>query len=167
MARHTISRIFAGLMLVAAVGWASAAQAQVRVNIGINLPVPPQLVPVPAAPTVEYAPSVDANYFSYGGQYYVFSTGAWYVGRGYNGPWVTVAPEYVPRPLLSVPVQYYHRPPRAWRQGQRAQAPRWERRWGRRWEERRFEGQALPGDHDRGRGHDRRDDWRDRHDDRR
>ena len=164
MARHTISRqIFAGLMLAAALGCASAAQAEVRVNIGINLPAPPQLVPVPAAPSVAYAPSIDANYFSYGGQYYVFSNGAWYLSRSYNGPWVAVAPEYVPRPLLSVPVQYYHRPPRAWRQWQRAQAPRWERQWGRRWEERRYEGQALPRDHERGRWQDR-DDWRDRHD---
>ena len=164
MARHRISRqIFAGLLLAAAVGGASAAQAEVRVNIGINVPAPPQLVRVPAAPAVAYAPSVDANYFFFDGQYWVFSNGAWYAGRGYNGPWVTVAPEYVPRPLLAVPVQYYHRPPRAWRQWQHAQAPRWERKWGRRWEERRFEGQASPRDHERGRGRDR-DDWRDRHD---
>lgn len=165
MTRHTIPRlIFAGLMLAAAVGGASAARAEVRVNI--NLGAPPQLVPVPAAPNVAYAPRVEANYFSYGGQYYVFDNGAWHVSRGYNGPWVVVAPEYVPRPLLSVPVQYYRHTPRAWRQWQRAQAPRWERQWGQRWEERRYEGQASPRDRDRGRGHDR-DDGRDRHDDRR
>ena len=85
-----------------------------RVNIGINLPAPPPLVPIPSAPAIEYAPQVDANYFFYGGEYYVFSNGAWYASRGYNGPWVAMRPEFVPRPLLAVPVQYYRRPPRAW-----------------------------------------------------
>jgi hypothetical protein len=142
----------------------TAAPGYARVDISINLGAPPQLVPVPAAPSVTYAPSVDANYFAYSGQYYVFSNGGWYASRRYNGPWVAVAPEYVPRPLLSVPVQYYRRPPTAWRQWQRAQAPRWERHWGRRWDDRGHEGQALP----RERGEERRDhERRDRYDDRR
>jgi hypothetical protein len=168
MTTHSVSRrIFMGGALAAIVAPA-AAQAQARVNIGINLPAPPQLVAVPAAPAIEYAPNVNANYFVYDGEYYVFSNGAWYASRGYNGPWYAVRPEVVPRPLLGVPVQYYRRPPVAWRRWQRENAPRWEARYGRRWEERRHEGQALP----RERREDRRDDHRDgrdggRHDERR
>jgi hypothetical protein len=150
----TVSRrLFVGGTLAALVLPASA-RGEVRVNIGINLPGPPQLVPVPAAPTIAYAPGVNANYFSYDGEYWVFEGGTWYVSRGYNGPWVVVAPEFVPRPLLGVPVQYYHRPPVAWRRWQREHAPRWQARYGRRWEERRHEGQALP----RERREERRDD---------
>src|SRR5712692_5308579 len=136
MTRDTVSRrIFMGGAL-AAIVTPVAAQAQVRVNIGINLPGPPQLVPVPSVPVIEYAPRVDANYFLYDGEYWVFSNGAWYVSRGYNGPWYTVQPELVPRPLLGVPVQYYRRPPVTWRRWQHERAPHWEARYGRRWQER-------------------------------
>jgi len=176
MTRDTVSRrIFMGGALAALVAPA-AAQAQVRVNIGINLPGPPQLVAVPAAPAIEYAPRVDANYFFYDGQYWVFSSGAWYASRGYNGPWYSVRPDLIPRPLLAVPVQYYRRPPVAWRRWPRERAPHWEAHYGRRWQEREHEGQALPRerreDHREDRRDDRRDDHREgrgggRHDDRR
>jgi hypothetical protein len=154
MIGHTVSRrLFVGGALAALVAPATA-RGEVRVNIGINLPGPPQLVPVPAAPSIAYAPGVGANYFSYDGEYWVFDSGNWYMSRGYNGPWVVVAPEFVPRPLLGVPVQFYRQPPVAWRRWRREQAPRWQARYGRRWEERRHEGQALP----RERGEERRDD---------
>ena len=64
----TILMLF-GLMLF---GLPSLGHAQVSVNIGINLPAPPLLVPVPATP-VMYAPSVGANYFFYASEYYVFA----------------------------------------------------------------------------------------------
>ena len=165
MLRRVIAIAFA---CAAILPCASPSFAQVHVNIGINLPAPPQLVPVPSVPAIEYAPRVDGNYFAYDGQYWVFSNGAWYASRGYNGPWYVVRPELVPRPLLGVPVQYYRRPPVAWRRWRRENAPRWEARYGRRWDERRHEGQAFP----RERQEDRRDDRRDerggwRHEERR
>ena len=170
MRRHALSaRVAVGVALALLLGTVASAEAQVSINI--RLPGPPQLVAVPAHPGVAYAPSVDANYFSFDGEYYVFSNSAWYASRGYNGPWVAVAPVYVPRPLLSVPVQYYRRPPGAWRHWQRAQAPRWQKHWGQRWDG-RHEGQALPRERSEGRGQDRQDDrhdrdGRDRHDNRR
>ena len=160
-------RVFVGLALVGVVVPPAVARGEVRVNIGINLPGPPQLVPVPAAPAIEYAPAVNGNYFFYDGEYYVFSNGAWYGSRGYNGPWGAVRPEYVPRPLLAVPVQYYRRPPRAWRQYRHENAPRWEAHYGRRWQERRHEGQALPRERREDGREDRRDDHRDGRGDRR
>jgi len=117
------------------IGSARLADAQVSVNIGINLPGPPRLVAVPATPVVMYAPSVGANYFFYGSRYYVFANDGWFVSPGYNGPWTIVAPEFVPRPILRVPVQYYRVPPPGWKGWQRASAPRWEPRWGQRWAE--------------------------------
>src|SRR5258706_9728793 len=70
---HMVRRmILGGLATIALVGASvGAAQAQVSVNIGINLPTPPSLVIVPGTP-VAYAPAVPANYFFYGEQYYVF-----------------------------------------------------------------------------------------------
>jgi hypothetical protein len=144
-------QIFGGPIVVVLMASASLAWAQVSVNIGINLPAPPPLVAVPASP-VMYAPGVAANYFFYGGQYYVFANGVWHVGRRHNGPWVVLAPEYVPRPILTVPVQYYRVPPREWRQWRGEAAPRWEPRWGQRWEEQR------EGRRGENRGH--REEWR-------
>lgn len=127
-----------GLVALALVLSAGLAQAAVHVSIGINVPGPPQLVAIPGAP-VSYAPAVPGNYFFYGGRYYVFTNGAWYVSRGYNGPWAALGPQYVPAPLLTVPVQYYHAPPVAWRQWRREEPPRWDGRWGRHGNDRRAE----------------------------
>ena len=122
-----------GMCMLATVGYlAEPAVARVSVNIGINLGAPPQLAPVPGT-VVMYAPAVPENYFYYDRQYYVFLNGAWYVGESYRGPWFSIAPEYVPVPILRVPVRFYHRPPPPWRKWHREAAPRWEGRWGRRW----------------------------------
>jgi hypothetical protein len=81
-------------LLLALVAWPQPAGARVNVDIGINLGVPPVLVPVPSSP-VQYAPQGPPNYFSYGGQYFVFQGNTWYVSAAFNGPWVTVSPAYV------------------------------------------------------------------------
>jgi len=117
------------------VGGVSLAQAQVTVDIGIHLGSPPQLVAVPSSP-VMYAPSVAGNFFFYAGHYYVFRKAAWYTGPRHDGPWTVIAPEFVPRPLLAVPVHYYRMPPPEWRRWHAGTAPRWEPAYGRRWEER-------------------------------
>ena len=82
------------LMLLCSVTTASA-QVSVGiglpgVNIGINLPLLPELVPVPGYP-VYYAPQVNANYFFYDGMYWVFQNDNWYASSWYNGPWGLVA----------------------------------------------------------------------------
>jgi hypothetical protein len=127
--------IVSAVVLVAALaGAAGTVQSAVSVSLGINLPAPPALVAVPESP-VMYAPSVGANYFFYGGQYYVYANSRWYVGARHNGPWVGLAPEFVPRPILSVPVRYYHRAPGEWRHVRREGPPPWKPAGGRRWEE--------------------------------
>jgi len=147
----------------------ASAQVQVHVDIGFHLPAPPPLVVVPQVPTVRYvaAPSTPGNLFFYNGQYWVFSAGGWYVSGGYNGPWVVVAPQFVPRPVLLVPVQYYHVPPGHWKQWERARPPHWQEEWGREWADKREwkarEARGRDDDRDdhpgkgRGRGHGRDD----------
>lgn len=136
--------IVIGLWLTAAGLMAGPAQAQVHVNIGINLPGPPEWAVIPGLP-VYYAPAAPANVFQYNGQCYAFAEGGWYVGPGYNGPWIAVAPPYIPAPLLRVPVRYYHEPPGHWGDWHPERRPRWEHEYGREWDEHRREWRGWRG----------------------
>jgi hypothetical protein len=106
------------------------------VNIGINMPVYPQLVRIPGYP-VYYDPQVNSNYFFYDGLYWVYWGDNWYTSEWYNGPWQLVGPEYVPQFLLLVPVRYYRSPPSYFRGWYRDGPPRWGEHWGHSWEQRR------------------------------
>ena len=134
MIRHSIVAV--GILLGVLGVPSSPVHARVSVSIGIDLPGPPPLEPIPGT-VIMYAPATPANYFFYAGQYWVFVNGGWYVSAGYNGPWAIVAPAYVPRPLLVVPVRYFRVPPRAWRHWRPDAPPRWRPGWGRRWVEHR------------------------------
>jgi len=121
-------------------GSVTPAHAQVSVaiglpsvNIGINVPVYPQLVQVPGYP-VYYAPHANANYFFYDGAYWVYAGDTWYASSWYNGPWHAVAPEHVPLYVLRVPVRYYRRPPPYFHGWRADAAPRWGQHWGPEWE---------------------------------
>jgi hypothetical protein len=108
--------------------------AQVQVNLGINFSAPPPLVVVPEVQAVQYVPSASENVFFYGGQYWAYANNGWYYAGGYNGPWVLAAPQYVPQPLLIVPVTYYRRPPPEWRGYHPGIPPRWDTNYGRSWQ---------------------------------
>jgi hypothetical protein len=109
----------------------------VNVDIGIRLPRDPRLVIIPDTP-VYYAPNVDANYFRYGKDYWVFKDGQWYVARKSRGPWSRVEHERVPTPILRVPVRYYRDAPQDWRDHAPHHPPRWEPQYGRQWDEERY-----------------------------
>lgn len=138
---HNILYGLLGLMLL--LGPVTQAKADISigiglpsVNIGINLPLFPKLVPVPGYP-VYYAPSVEANYFFYDGMYWIYQNDGWHSSSWYNGPWWPVEPELVPLYILRVPVRYYRQPPEyfhGWRQNA---PPRWGQHWGSDWENRR------------------------------
>lgn len=85
-----------------------------HVRIGIDIGEPPRLVVVPGT-RVYGAPAVPYNYFFYGGKYYLFHEGVWHHASSYNGPWVVIGLERVPRPVLLVPVEHYKDPPGHWR----------------------------------------------------
>ncbi len=138
--RHTL---IAMAMLVGLVGLAGPAAAQVslsigmpNVQIGINVPLYPQLVRVPGYP-VYYAPSVQSNYFFYDGLYWVYEDDNWYSSDWYNGPWGFVDPGRVPLYVLRVPVRYYRSPPSYFRGWAASAPPRWGDHWGNDWQQRR------------------------------
>jgi len=107
-----------------------------NVRIGINLPLFPELVPVPGYP-VYYAPRLDANYFFYDGMYWVYLDDNWYASTWYNGPWWLVEPDVVPLFILRIPVRYYRHPPAYFRGWLPNAPPRWGEHWGRSWEQHR------------------------------
>jgi hypothetical protein len=107
-----------------------------NVNIGINLPIYPNLVVVPGYP-VYYAPQMDVNYFFYDGMYWVYQNDNWYTSSWYNGPWEYVDPEFVPLFILRIPVRYYRYPPAYFRGWRADRAPRWGDHWGHGWEQHR------------------------------
>lgn len=116
--------------IAAEVGFEIAAPG---VNIGINLPIYPELVLVPGSP-VYYAPRAQANYFFYDGLYWVYRNDHWYSSEWYNGPWQAVDPQYVPLFVLRIPVRYYRQPPTYFRRWHAEAPPHWGEHWGRDWE---------------------------------
>jgi hypothetical protein len=123
--------VLLGMLLLSA-----PSVAEVSVRIGINLPVYPELIPVPGYP-VYYAPRLDANYFFYDGLYWVYQDDYWYTSSWYDGPWEFVEPEFVPVFILRIPVRYYRRPPVYFRGWRSDAPPRWGDHWGRDWEQHR------------------------------
>jgi hypothetical protein len=107
-----------------------------HVSIGINLPLYPDLEPIPGYP-VYYAPQLDANYFFYDGMYWVYRDDNWYASSWYNGPWGLIGPAEVPLFILRVPVRYYRQPPMYFRAWYADSPPRWGEHWGRDWSQRR------------------------------
>lgn len=130
--------VLASILVATAAGLFPSIPAQagsnisIGINIGTPLPPPPpppvvvaarpQLVVVPGTP-VYYAPGVSFNYFVYGGQYYTFHDGSWFIARTYSGPWTFVAVERVPKPVLAVPVAYYKVPPGHMKKGEDGPPP--------------------------------------------
>jgi hypothetical protein len=116
---------FTTVLVVTAVSSAAADGLRIGINVPVPAPpvvvvtpppppvvvtAPPQLVVVPGSP-VSYAPGASINFFAYGGRYYSFHEGAWFVATPHGGPWVTISPGRVPQPVLAVPVAYYKVPP--------------------------------------------------------
>jgi hypothetical protein len=99
-------------LIIAAPG---TGNAEVNVSIGIGLPglviaAPPAMVVIPGT-YVYYPPEVGVDIFFYHGYWYRPYRGGWYLANGYNGPWRTVGPRYVPRALVRVPPAYRRLPP--------------------------------------------------------
>jgi hypothetical protein len=114
--RSLLAIMLAAVSTGLAVTAALAGDVNVGINIGVPppprivLPAPPPVVVVPNSP-VSYAPSVEFNLFVYGGRYYTFHDGGWFYAQSHRGPWVFLATERVPRPVVAVPMTYYKIPP--------------------------------------------------------
>jgi hypothetical protein len=107
-----IWRILLTALLMAALisGWSDPSSEAHGPSISIDIGEPPELVLVPGT-SVYYAPSVPLTYFLYGQQYYLFTQGTWFAATTYDGPWIIVSKQDVPKPILAVPVAYYKVPP--------------------------------------------------------
>jgi hypothetical protein len=113
-----LKRISSGVATVALLGALALPARAADVQVGINVTVPPpppvvfqsppQLVAVPEAPQVMYAPSAPVGFFSYGGQYYRYHEGHWFVAGAVGGPWTYVERGHVPHQVLAVPTHYYY-----------------------------------------------------------
>ena len=107
--------LMTGMAILGLALFTEPARADVSVNINVGPPpvifsAPPRVVVIPRTP-VAYAPDTSYNVFVYGGRYFSFHDGAWFLAASHGGPWTFVAPEHVPRPILAVPVKYYKIPP--------------------------------------------------------
>jgi hypothetical protein len=108
-----------GIMLLFGMGYPSGATAQVNINVGISIPPPPPLA-IPAPPPlfviprtyIYFPPEVDVDILFYHGYWYRPYHGHWYRSGTYNGKWVYIAPERVPRVLIDLPPNYRRVPPR-------------------------------------------------------
>jgi hypothetical protein len=74
------------------------------------LAAPPSVVLVPGT-TVYTAPGISFNVFVYGGRYYSYYQGSWFVAQRAGRPWTAVAIDHVPTPVRAVPPHYYRVPP--------------------------------------------------------
>jgi hypothetical protein len=106
-----------GILLVILMGYSSRGFAEVNVNIGIGIPLPPVVIPAPPsvllipATYVYFVPDVEVDILFYHGYWYRPHHGHYYRATSYNGPWVTIAPSSLPRAISHVPSDFRHVPP--------------------------------------------------------
>jgi hypothetical protein len=127
MPRTKLIAAFAVGILVQTAGIAVAADASVAVKVSVAPPpivlAPPTLVLVPGT-SVHHVPSASFNLFVYGGRYYSFHNGAWFVATGPSARWTATPIASLPAPIRAVPAKHYKIPPGHARK-QEAQAGGW------------------------------------------
>ena len=115
MRQSIVSLIAMGVLVL--FGQIGRADAHVDVHIGVGIPPPPavvfehepEVVLVPRT-HVYYVPSVDYDFYRYGGYWYINRGGYWYRGGSYRGPFVSIGFERVPHEIVVVPGKYHHHP---------------------------------------------------------
>ena len=109
--------ILIGAILAVSMGYSNGGFAEVNVNIGIGVPLPPVVIPAPPtvvlipATYVYFAPDVSVDILFYHGHWYRPHHGHYYRATSYNGPWVSIASGSVPRAVLHVPSDFRCVPP--------------------------------------------------------
>lgn len=124
------------LIMLMALYSAPSFSNELSMSIGLNLFDYPELELMPGYP-VYYAPQLDANYFFYDGDYWVYYEDNWYQSPWYDGPWELVDPEDVPVFILRIPVRYYRSPPVFFFGWISSEPPHWGEHWGHDWEQHR------------------------------
>lgn len=112
-----VTRVIPGILLLGGLAVASPSTADVSVNVNIGPPPPivvttmPPVVAVAAVPVVHYVPALSVDVFLFGGSWYYWQGGHWFVAPSHRGHWTHVAVNKVPRPIRAVPATYYKIPP--------------------------------------------------------
>ena len=143
---------------------AVGVQGDVSLPPAYAFSAPPQVAVIPGT-YVYVVPDIGVDILFYHGYWYRPYGGRWYSSQSYTGPWLYLAPDRVPRVLITLPPDYRRVPPGYRRIPYALLRENWgrwesERYWGRdrEWREGwggRPEGRGGEG---RGRGHeDRRD----------
>lgn len=122
-----------------------------HLSIALGAPALAGYVQVPGHP-VAYDPRVAANLFWFDDRYWELRGDGWFSASVHGGPWLAVAPGYVPAALLGVPVRYYRSPPAHFAGWHLDAAPRWHDHW----RHGRHGGDDRGWHDDRGRGGSRR-----------
>ena len=74
----------------------------------LQFAAPPDLYVVPSGTSYVYmVPNYDGVYF-YGGNWYRFYDGYWFLSSNYNGYWDYIEPSMVPQVIFVVPPEYIH-----------------------------------------------------------
>ncbi len=112
MKKEKLVFLAVALSLLFVTAFSVRSEAGVSIGIGINVPAfrfsaPPPLVVIPGT-YAYYAPDADVDVVFYHGFWYRPYEGRWYRGRGYNGPWINLAPARVPSVLLELPPDFRH-----------------------------------------------------------
>jgi len=104
--------VIGGLLLVLT-GAAVQSEAQVSVNIGVNIPAyrfdaPPEVVVIPGT-YVYMVPGIDVDVLFYQGYWWRPYEGRWYRSRTYKGSWSYVPSGRIPSGLRQLPQDYHQR----------------------------------------------------------
>ncbi|HVO68280.1 MAG TPA: hypothetical protein VMT12_17520 [Syntrophales bacterium] len=114
MKKRIITAIGIGSILLISILAPAATYA--GVNVTVNVPLPPLVIPAPPGLVVVpdtyvyYPPDVDVDIFFYHGYWYRPHHGYWYRSRSYNGPWGRIAVKRVPRAVYRIPPGFRHGP---------------------------------------------------------
>jgi hypothetical protein len=75
-----------------------------------SFPAPPEMAVIPGT-YVYMVPNIGVEILFYQGAWYRPFRGHWFWGRSYNGPWVYLTPNRLPRVFLELPPGYRRLPP--------------------------------------------------------
>ena len=112
MKKSGFSLLVAALVAMGVVAAPQVSSAQVEVNVGVRIPLPPLPRFVFPAPPVlivvpetymYVAPDVDIDVVFYQGYWYRPHSGRWYRASGYDGPWIVLAEKQVPHAFKKLP----------------------------------------------------------------
>jgi hypothetical protein len=122
MKTKAILASFLGVLFITLIGYAPEISARVSVNIGIGVPLPQVVIPVPPRVVIHepppvvvipgtyvyFAPDAGVDIFFYHGYWYRPHRGYWYRARGYNGPWDNIEGARVPHVVRDLPPDFRH-----------------------------------------------------------